>query len=53
METLILGLADIKVEEEWFLQISFEGLIWLDACGNTSEDGGAPHVCGVRWGGHG
>ena len=27
---LILGLTDIKVEEEWFPQISFEQLIWLD-----------------------
>lgn len=33
---LILGLADIKVEVEWFLQISSERLIQPDACGNTS-----------------
>ena len=46
---LILGLADIKGEEERLLRILFEGFIQPDGCGKTTWDGSAPCVCGVRW----
>lgn len=50
---LRLGLPEVRVEEDWLLQISLEGLIKADllsARDSTTCDGSDLCVCGMEWG---